>query len=865
MTRFVHSLPFASLCISVVFAGTALTGCDKAAVKKETASQESKSGSKDSPVVGETSTQAKGILEACIGRYKKLKSYEDLGALTIRIPTSDPLSPKVISEPMRIAFDAPNKLAIQARNLEAMWSSKSNTWEAVVRKNDFKPFGKQRLVRPLPDTIDLTWLIVDNLGALLDDAVIGSPIPLQLLFDAKPLAYLLAPDSKFSMLEAREFDSAKCDRVQCITKEMKWVFWIDQKSQLLKKYEMPSQWIGLLVPGLPPNLDLSKAELCVEYVGAKTNDSIDWRVWQVSSQIDDIPVRRLIAAPPRNTPPLIGKQLKEFDLIGADGKRILDSAQRTQSITILCWVTNDEIGENFVKYLMGMQNELNKRSLNKAEIVLISQANPSEMVESLKKWNCAIPLAIDAENLTRTVFSIRSQPAIVVIDKQVRVQHFDELGYWNLVPNIVEDVQRGVDIASRRLQQAIEDEERFNSRLHRAMVDKSQIETLPPIQAFEFTYHSLKEQWHESFNETIIAASGESFFPQVGKPDASIGLFATNAKRQRVATVLDELGHVYGVDNTGIKSRIASIPIDQADNAIRIHVLPDPWTHRWIAIVPEGLPRYWLIEALANPDSDPVEATQFDLAGDGSAVSFVWTVEDGQPSLAVATSSSKLLVLDPQTQKIRTANVGSVAAIVPTINDRGECLGWNVVDTSGKIEQIESRSKTSSSSEDSSDAFNKKLTFVPQTSAWAWGRNRNEGLMLGMAKLPSGEAGTILQSATLVPRLRHPLSVRPEQCKILSTATLLDGSLYWLSTAPNRVLHLQNADGIVADQMSLGKRIVGAGIFPDGSNMRIILVVDHEVNCWSIAIPKADTQPRPDKASTQNDREAVSSSEPPRA
>ena len=136
-------------------------------------------------------------------------------------------------------------------------------------------------------------------------------------------------------------------------------------------------------------------------------------------------------------------------------------------------------------------------------------------------------------------------------------------------------------------------------------------------------------------------------------------------------------------------------------------------------------------------------------------------------------------------------------------------------------------------------------------------------MLLGMAKLPSGEAGTILQSDQFVPRLRHPLSVRPEQCRILSTAMMFDGSLYWLSTAPNRVLHLQNADGFVADQMSLGKRIVGAGIYPDGSNARIILVVDKEVNCWSIALPKANTQPGPNNATPPSDREAVSATEPP--
>ena len=857
------SIALAWIVSLALIAGIALPGCDRSLAKKDNTSKDGKSASSASNA--ESSAQGRKILEACIAKYQKLKSYEDVGALTIRIPTSDPKSPRVISEPMRIAFDAPNRLAIQARNLQAMWSNNARTWEAVVGKDEFKPFGKQRLVRPLPETIDLTWLIVDNLGALLDDAIIGSPMQLQLLLDEKPLAYLLEPDSKISLIEAKEFESAKCDRVQCIVKDLRWVFWIDQQTLLLRKYEMPSQLIGLLVPGLPSNFDPTKAELSVEYFGAKANPSVDWRGWQIPNQIDDVPVRRLIDAPPGNTPALIGKQLDHFDLLGADGNRMLDSAQREKEITILGWVTKDERGEIFVKGLIELQRELDKRSLNKAEIILISRNRPFEILEPLKKWNSTFPLAFDIENLASKAFSLQNQPAVVVIDKQLRVQHIDEMGYLNVIPNIIEDLHRGVDIANRRLQHAIDDEERFNSRLHRAMVDKSQTEALPPIKAFPFTYHVMNEKWHATFSDTIIAASGENSYPQVGQPDASLDPFVANAKRQRVATVLDELGHVYAIDNAGVKSRIANIPIEQADNALRIHVLPDPWTHRWIAIVPEGLPRYWLIDASSNPIADPVDATQFDLDDNETLVSFAWTVVDGQPGLAVATSSSKLFVLNPETQKLRTANVGAVAAIVPTINQRGECLSWNVIRTNGDIEEIESlRSKSPSLSEEPSDSQRKKLTFEPQTSPWAWGRNRNEGVLLGMAKLPSGETGTISQTPLFVPRLRHPLSVRPEQCKILSTITLPDGSLYWLSTAPNRVLHLQTADGFVADQMSLGKRIVGAGLFPDGNNLRIVLAVDNEVNCWSIARPIAATQSGTDTVPARNP-EAVSPSEKPGA
>ena len=848
-----------------LIAGLTLIGCNKPAVKNETPSNagssvkmESGSGS------AESNATAKAILDACITKYKSLKSYQDFGVLTLRIPSSDSSDRKVMTEPMRIAFDAPNKLAIQAIDLQAMWSS--STWEAVVGKEAFKPFGTQRLVRPLPARIDLTWLIEDNLGATLDAPIIGSPIQLQLLFDKKPLAYLLEPDSKITLLKPEVFDSAKCERVQVISKELKWVFWIDQENQLLRKYEMPIQWIRFLVPDLPADFDQTKAELAIELVGAKADSSVDWSVWQIPRKPDELLVRRLVDAPPRNTPLLMGKELKPFDLRGADGKVILDSAQRTKWITVLCWVTNDELGESFVKVLIDIQRELDKRLPNQAEMVLVSQASASDMQESLKRWNCSLPLAIDTENLTQNVFSIRRQPAVVILDKLVRVQHFDDFGYLDLIANIVEDLHRGVDIASRRLQDAIHDEARFNSRLHRVIVEKSQTDKLTPIESFPFTDHASKEAWHVSFSDTIIAASGEHFQPQAGMPNDPVELFKDDANRQRIMTILDELGHVYSIDNTGKKNWIANIPIDQADQAKRIHVLPDPWTHRWIAIVPEGLPRFWLIAPAASLESEPLDATQYDLDQNESPVAFAWTVKDNVPSLAIATSLSKLRVLDPEAQKRFSADTGGIVSIVPSINDRGEVLGWNAIKTDGEILEIEDlRSRVSASIEELRTPQAKKLKFVPEACEWAWGRNRNQGMLLGMAQLPSGETGTILQSRFFEPKRLHPLSVRPEQCKIHSAATLPGGSLYWLSTAPNRVLHLQSADGFVTDQMSLGKRIISAGLFPDRNNIRVVLAVDTEVNCWSIEIPSTNATPGPAQGPAPGLREAISPSEQPSA
>ena len=478
-----------------------------------------------------------------------------------------------------------------------------------------------------------------------------------------------------------------------------------------------------------------------------------------------------------------------------------------------------------------------------------------------------MPLAIDTKNLTRDWFGIQRQPAVVIIDKDVRVQHFSDIDL-RFVPEIVEELQRGVDIASRKKQMELDNEARFNSRLHRAIVEKSQTEKLEPISSFPFSnQHQIKGNWRVSFENSIIAASAEHYYPQAGQSEDGSKLFADSSGKHRVITVLDDSGRVYSVDNKGAKNEVANIPTDQAVNPKRIHVLPDPWLHRWIAIVPEGLPRYWLIDSAASTESGPVDATQFDFENQAeSPVAFTWAVRDGEPILVIATNAGKVDVLAPPENKRSSYAADSVVSIAPTINDRAEAYGWNLIKANGDIEELEFlRSKATAGSEPFVSAI-KRLTISPQPSAWEWGRNGNQGVMLGMSQLPSGETGSVLQTRFFESRLRHPLSVRPEQCRILSSTTLGDGSFYWLSTGPNRVLHLQAADGMSGDQMSLGTRIFGAGLFPDGENLQTVLAVEREVNCWSVSIPRLPAiVPASEAKPESSPKEAVSPSERPSA
>ena len=64
--------------------------------------------------------------------------------------------------------------------------------------------------------------------------------------------------------------------------------------------------------------------------------------------------------------------------------------------------------------------------------------------------------------------------------------------------------------------------------------------------------------------------------------------------------------------------------------------------------------------------------------------------------------------------------------------------------------------------------------------------------------------------------------------------------------------------------MCLGKRIVGAGIYPDGKSLRVVFAVDTEVNSWLIALPEPPTLPPSENVSAP-ERDGVKSPEQPRA
>lgn len=786
-----------------------------------------------------SSAAARVILDECIQRYKKLKSYSDRAMLKLRYRTDKSKLEK--SEALQVAYESPNRLALNVLGLKATCTD--SNFEAIFQDEIGSQFRNQRLVRARPEKFDLLWLIRDNLSDLLDHRVFGPPIQLHFLLDENPLTLLKESDLAISLLSPESFDGVVCDRVQIYSNKAKCVLWIDQKEKLLRKYEMPVELIQRMIA---PNekLDLQQSELSVEIYGATGDSSLVWSNWDLPRKESELLLSRFVDSPPWNTPPQLGKTAIPFDLRDVDGKIILDSAQRNKPLTVLCFVENNELGSDFVKYGMQVHSELETQKITAyAEMIFVSPSSATEMREAFKNWKCNLPLAIDLEKIADKVFGLSRMPSVVVLDKTAIIQHVDEVGFLEQLPDLLRRLYAGENRAARILQENVDNQARFISRLHRATLEKIQADRLPAIEPFPMVNHVVQPTWKVDFDTKIVAAGGEHFLPA---PRANVSpeeVFSSKAMSLRVMTVLDEGGKIFAVDHVGNKKHVADIPIEKADKAKRIHIANDPWTHQWIAIIPEGLPRYWLLEMpmdmnLVGKDY-PKEPTEYTLDESDSATVFAWTNQGLKSSLTIAMSSGKIHVLDPIRGKAFKAQLPGIAAIVPTLNEQGVSLAWNAVDFKGALFPIDNLPSDSSADVPTTPNMeNVHLPFVPEQGNWTWGRNFNESVIVGPARFATGETGAVLYNQKYDPLLTHPLCVRSEQARLIASTTLSNGAFYWLATAPRRVLHLQTKNGYLPDQMSLGTSVIGAAMHPDDVHLRMTLAIDHEVSCWRVYIPQ---------------------------
>lgn len=784
--------------------------------------------------------KVRSLLADCLKTYRSLERYQDRGQLVIQ-------GASTLTLPMQVAWERPNRLGLRTGSLQGIWTS--TTWEAQSL-GAINPFPNQRLVRPLPPRIDLDWIADNTMGALLVDPM-SKPIQLELLLSSDLTENLASSDSSLSLLDALVFDEVQCQRV-AIEKTLqgqtlRWVLWIDPTSKLLRKIELPTRFY---YPDTPAE-QLVGVSCAMELLAARAEDPIDWSTWSLPSDAQELHVARWTPPPPIASSPILGKVIEPIDFKDANDSILLDTAEPKKPWNVLVWISDQIESRLLVDDLMHVRRVLLDKELTPScNILLVTNSqDQTGLSDKLKAWNCDLPLAVDRDGSLSRAFQISRAPAMILLDRSRRVQVAEYMITPYVIasiPELVGKLRGQQDLASRQLQQDLDNQSRFIGALHRVALDKEQTAKIPEIIEFPFLIYGMRRDWKIELEAPLVSAAG-AWYPQ-----ASLSATGEYSPSDIAMATLDEDGRLQSIAFDGTKKLCAKIEPEQADGAKRLVTSIDPWTRRWIAVVPEGLPRFWIASA-SGSSVPPGLATAYNTQAAESPVCHAWIPQqsaDSKPlesKLAIGTSESRLMMIEPTSeQRLDGTFREPPVAFVPGLTSEALVAEWDVLYSDGTLHKISNLTRASDVLAPGAtlEARLDRLGVRAVSGNWLWG---NHGSATGrcvelfLGKLPSGETGTIAANHLHQPIVDRALTVRPEQARLLGATRLKDGILMGVASGPNRILHLFSADLRLMDQASFSSRILGACVIGSQADLKLVVALEREVSCWTIDVP--DTVP----------------------
>ena len=837
------------LCYFGIVASLGLVGCRPQPVAKTSdvsGAEQPPAPTEKQPEVAPASDNsdnkdARSLLAECLKTYRNLDRYEDRGQLVIQ-------GASTLTLPMQVAWEKPNRLGLKTGSMRGSWTS--TTWEAQSL-GAVNPFPNQRLVRVLPPKIDLDWVTDDTMGGLLLDPM-SKPIQIELLLSSDLSDSLAGSDSKLTVLQPATFDDVECQRVvvekTIASQSLRWVLWIDSKSKLLKQVELPAQFY---YPELPSE-QLAAIRCSMQMLKATKDEPIDWSSWLPPSIAQEVHVSRWVAPPPIASTPILGKVIEPLDFKDSNDAIVLDTAEPKKPWNVLVWISDRPESKPLIDDLIHTQRILLEKELTPScnTFLVCSAEDAKGLAEKLKSWNCEIPLSVDRDGMLTKSFQISQAPAMIILDRSRRVQVGEFIVTPQTIasiPELIAKLRAQQDLASRQLQQDLDNQSRFIGALHRVAIDKDQTTKLPEIIEFPFAMYGMRRDWKVDLESPLVSASGGWY------PEASLDTSTQITPNQIAMVTLDEDGRLQSIAFDGTKKFFAKIETEQADGAKRLVTSIDPWSHKWIAVIPEGLPRFW-IAPLDSANNAPGLATAYNTQVAESPVCHAWIPQanDGNPlqgsKLAVGTSQSRLMMIEPSSEQrfdatFREPPVG----FVPGLASDGKLSQWDVLYGDGTLHKISNLSQNGieTSLGGTIEARLEQLALKPTGGTWLWGNHTPhraqtaQGSLAEMylGKLPSGETGLITSNHLHQPLANRALTVRAEQSRLWGSARLKDGTLMGLASGPSKILHLFSADYRLFDQASFGTKVFGAALIGWQGDLKIVVALEKEVSCWSIDVP----------------------------
>jgi thiol-disulfide isomerase/thioredoxin/outer membrane lipoprotein-sorting protein len=270
------------------------------------------------------------VLKEMVAAYKKAQGYFDMAK--IRAVGREKGQPVDEAWDYHVVFTRPNKLRLEVFNVSAVCDGKQ-----------FFAFAKdlegQAILRPAPERFALKELFGDDL--LMQAMTQGPtmqvswvPLPLLMMLVDDPLKTLLYQSKQTERMSPASAGDFECDRVKITRRDGTAVLWIDRRSRILRRFELP-------IDAINKEAKLQDSELesiVINFDKAQFDQADGPETFRFEMQ-KDAQARDYLLMPPYA---LVGKTAPDFSFTDLDGKKVDRKSLEGKIVVLECWSTTCE-------------------------------------------------------------------------------------------------------------------------------------------------------------------------------------------------------------------------------------------------------------------------------------------------------------------------------------------------------------------------------------------------------------------------------------------------------------------------------------------------------------------------------------------
>ncbi|MEM7473865.1 MAG: hypothetical protein AAF483_02675 [Planctomycetota bacterium] len=791
-----------------LFLLVASAGCDRT---KPAATNTSIAPSEATTKFVSQNSAPRATLRECAAAYARLSSYRDEAFVRLEYKLEGQSHHD--HAPLSVAWDDSGKIGLQVYSVQA--GPSNDRWRLRINREEIAP-AKQVLSRALTKQVDFDWLLADPIVAQsLSAGLAGFPPQLDLLLSPNPLDGLVRDDSSVVLKPSAMIGDRGCHVIAVETSGLEYELYIEKASMMLRRLVLPNQ-------NLPPEIladnRITNLRLTIELEGIQTNKIVDWSGFQVPVESSDFLVTHFVPAPSVSLNPAVATQVPAFQLLDHQGQAVFqNSGHARNAATILVWLADHESSRLLAQQLLQQVEVINKKQSDEARLrVQFVWAEPTvprgQTFDSLPSaWKLPGGLAVDRHAIGRDLFRIEEAPTVVLMDEQNRVQLI-ETGYQPdllaELPELLEQIDQGVDVASRRQSAVRNVLRRFDANLQRAFaIDQNRQVTsevkpsyspelvgLEIVKTIGFDSKALATGSDTQERIWTLYENGSLWIRNANTPESSLELNPEWEWQPQGKLLIDASGRYVALVSTQTKLLQLYDCEKKRNQSIGLQINAMPHEFAWLNLKTNETPR-----------------------------------------LAAITAEKELILIDPENHEQLSGTCPNLpVALLPQSTENSVVQGrivlangsleWLQLDYESTVNRLPGLGKqVSFGSKETTSVPKKMLGFKPRSGSWIAWQDDSRSRVLARGWLARDEPAMLMLDEQFNPawHFRMPIRKRAREDYIASVSKdPSTGLAVWLMADADQTIYLLREDGFV-EHFRFRDSVAGLSLSRSASALRL--------------------------------------------